>query len=223
MRRIEQEAERMSRLVAELLELARLDRTSSLDLTEANLTELVEDAVADALAVEPDRPIRIVVPGMPVIVTADEPRLRQVLANLLGNVLAHTPPGTPAMVVLRESDGGVLLEVSDKGPGMAEADAARAFDRFHRAARTSAADEGNGSGLGLSIVQAIATAHGGHASLKSAPGAGTTVRVWIPERTQTLFTKRPSPPPPPSPRPEAPWPTLVQPAAESEPAATHRT
>ena len=125
---------------------------------------------------------------MPVIITADEPRLRQVLANLLGNVLAHTPPGIPAMVVLRESDGGVLLEVGDESPGMAEADAARAFDRFHRAARTAAAGEGNSSGLGLSIVQAIAAAHGGHARLRSAPGAGTTVRVWIPERTQTALT-----------------------------------
>jgi two-component system OmpR family sensor kinase len=192
MRRIEQEAERMSRLVAELLELARLDRTTSLDLTETDLTELVTDAAADALAVEPGRPVRTELPQAPLVVTADEPRLRQVLANLLGNVRAHTPPGTGATVALRPDGDGALIEVTDDGPGMSAADAARAFDRFHRGTRsgelsaaaiTGGAAAGSttaGSGLGLAIVAAIAAAHGGSARLRSAPGAGTTVQVWIP-------------------------------------------
>jgi two-component system OmpR family sensor kinase len=187
MRRIEQEAERMSRLVAELLELARLDRNSSLDLTETDLTELVRDAVNDACAVEPYRPISAQVPVGSLIVTVDEPRLRQVLANLLANVRAHTPPDTPTAVTLSHSDGGALLEVADKGPGMSEADTARAFDRFHRGARPS--DPASGSGLGLSIVQAIAAAHGGKAHLSSAPGAGTTVQVWIPEKPQFSYAE----------------------------------
>jgi two-component system OmpR family sensor kinase len=197
MRRIEQEAERMSRMVAELLELARLDRSSSLDVTETDLTELVRDAVTDACAVEPDRPISAQVPAGPLIVTVDEPRLRQVLANLLANVRAHTPPETPTAVTLTYSDGGVLLEVADKGPGMSDADTARAFDRFHRGARPS--DPASGSGLGLSIVQAIAAAHGGHARLDSAPGAGTTVQVWIPEKPQPSYAERTRPAALPSP------------------------
>src|ERR1700761_7628396 len=126
MRRIEQEAERMSLLVAELLELARLDRPSSLDLTETDLTVLARDAVADARAVEPDREVRASLPGS-LVVTADEPRIRQVLANLLGNVRAHTPPGTPAVVRLYLERQGAVIEVSDQGPGMPEGDAARAF------------------------------------------------------------------------------------------------
>ena len=195
MRRIEQEADRMSRLVAELLELARLDRESSLDLTETDLAALAVDAVADARAVEPDRPVSADVPPS-LVATADEPRIRQVLANLLGNVRAHTPPGTPVIVRVFPAGGGAVLEVSDAGPGMSPQDAARAFDRFHRGARGggpgdrpaatsgarpwAGAGSSTGSGLGLSIVQAIAAAHGGYARLRTAPGAGTTVHLWIP-------------------------------------------
>jgi signal transduction histidine kinase len=192
MRRIEQEAERMSILVAELLELARLDRTTSLDLTETDLAGVVADAAADATAVEPQRPVRAEAPDR-LVAVVDEARIRQVLANLLGNVRAHTPPGTPAVVRLGAVSGGVLLEVADAGPGMPAEDAARAFDRFHRAgdraspgdatAAPGRGDRTSGSGLGLSIVQAIAMAHGGRATLESAPGQGTVVRVWLPVRT----------------------------------------
>ena len=189
MRRIEQEADRMSMLVAELLELARLDRMSSLDLTETDLALLARDAVADARAVEPEREVRAQVPPS-LVVTADESRIRQVLANLLGNVRAHTPAGTAATVRLYPDGDGAVLEVSDNGPGMSEQDASRAFDRFHRGGRGDGVTggrrfghdgaEATGSGLGLSIVQAIAAAHGGQARLRSAPGAGTTVQLWIP-------------------------------------------
>jgi len=178
MRRIEQEADRMSSLVAELLELARLDRNSSLDLTDTDMAELVRDAVADAKAVEPGRPVSATTPPR-LIVVADEPRIRQVLANLLGNVREHTPRDTPVAVRLAQAGQGALLEVTDAGQGMSEEAAARAFDRFYRGGHNG---NGRGSGLGLSIVQAIATAHGGHAMLKSSVGAGTSVQVWIPFR-----------------------------------------
>jgi two-component system OmpR family sensor kinase len=202
MRRIEQEAQRMSTLVAELLELARLDRTSSLDLTETDLAGVVRDAVADAIAVEPGRPVRAEAPPR-LVAVVDEPRIRQVLANLLGNVRAHTPPDAPVAVRLGEVSGGVLIEVADAGPGMSGQDTEKAFDRFHRAtpraggssddddaaagnaARSGSndGDDGRGSGLGRSIVQAIARAHGGQAVLESWPGRGTRVRIWLPTRT----------------------------------------
>ena len=180
-------------------------RTSSLDLTETDLASLVRDAVADAIAVEPERPVRAEAPPR-LVAVVDEPRIRQVLANLLGNVRAHTPVTTPVAVRLGAFTGdgisGVRLEVADAGPGMSAEDAARAFDRFHRAADLadgadqpdaqdvrygrSGADRhngaGGGSGLGLSIVQAIARAHGGQATLESWPGRGTRVRIWLPAR-----------------------------------------
>jgi two-component system, OmpR family, sensor kinase len=185
MRRIEEEASRMSMLVAELLELARLDRTSSLDLTECDLAAMVKDAAADAAAVEPGRPIQVEAPERFIIV-ADEPRIRQVLANLLANVRAHTGPATPVAVRLARAGNGTVVEVADAGPGMSTEDAARAFDRFHRGIRGGQAGGGHpagsgGAGLGLSIVQAIARAHGGQAMLESVPGRGTAVRIWLPD------------------------------------------
>jgi two-component system OmpR family sensor kinase len=191
MRRIEEESTRMSQLVAELLELARLDRTSSLNLTTCDLAAILADAAADATAVQPGRPVQVDAPQrLPAVV--DEPRIRQVLANLLANVREHTSPHTPVLLRLVPAGHGVLMEVADAGPGMAPDDAAQAFDRFHRGARgpvtgnagamaaDSPAGGAGGAGLGLSIVQAIAAAHGGQATLESAPGRGTAVRVWLP-------------------------------------------
>ncbi len=189
MRRIEEEAGRMGLLVAELLELARLDRSSSLDLTECDLAAVVRDAAADAAAVEPGRPIRVDAPER-LIAVADEPRMRQVLANLVANVRAHTAATTAVEVRLAKAGHGIVIEVADAGPGMSPDDAARAFDRFHRGSRgwqsgradgPHQADGSGGAGLGLSIVHAIAAAHGGQAMLESAPGRGTTVRVWLPD------------------------------------------
>jgi two-component system OmpR family sensor kinase len=136
--------------------------------------------------VQPDRPVKAVTPAR-LIAMVDEARIRQVLANLLGNVREHTPPTAPVAVRLAPVRGGVVLEVADSGPGMSERDAAQAFDRFHRGAdRAAAADgapasaAGGGNGLGLSIVQAIAAAHGGQAVLESWPAQGTRVRIFLP-------------------------------------------
>src|SRR6516164_1157560 len=143
MRRIEQEALRMGTLVAELLELARLDRTSSLDIADTDLAVLVRDAVADARAVEPARPVQAEAPDS-LVAAVDEARIRQVLANLLGNVREHTQVSTPTAVRLAQVRGGVVLEVADAGPGMDPADAARAFDRFYRGAERPAGEPGRG-------------------------------------------------------------------------------
>jgi two-component system OmpR family sensor kinase len=177
MQRTEQEAVRMGALVEDLLLLARLDQGRPLRRDPVALDALVRDAVADARAVAPDRAIRA--GGEPVVVVGDGDRLRQVVANLVGNALVHTPPTAAVEVRAAREDGRAVLEVRDDGPGMSEEAAARAFERFYRADASRSRHRG-GAGLGLAIVRATVDAHGGTVSLRSSPDRGTTVRVELP-------------------------------------------
>ncbi len=180
MRRTELEAERMGRLVEDLLALARLDQDRPLDRSPVDLSAVAEDAARDAKAVEPDRPVQALA-DTPVTVVGDDARIRQVVANLVGNALVHTPRGTPIELRVGQADGHGVLEVIDHGPGMAPDVAARVFERFYRADPSRSRHRG-GSGLGLAIVDATVAAHGGSVSLHTAPGEGTTVRVELPLR-----------------------------------------
>jgi two-component system, OmpR family, sensor kinase len=177
MRRTEQESVRMTSLVDDLLLLARLDEGRALASERVDLGVLGVDAAADARAVAPDRVITADVEG--VTVEGDEDRLRQVVGNLVGNALVHTPAGTPVSVVVHGGGDRAVVEVHDDGPGMAPEVADRAFERFSRADASRSRHAG-GSGLGLAIVRAIVVAHGGEVALLSAPGEGTTVRVELP-------------------------------------------
>ena len=182
MRRIEGESLRMGVLVDDLLLLARLDQGRPLEARPVDLAELALDAVTDARAVEPDRPLDLDLAGRPTVVLGDEQRLRQLVGNLLANARVHTPPATPVQVRVWSAEGRAYLEVADEGPGIAPEDAEHLFDRFYRAdkARWRGAGSSTGSGLGLSIVAAIAAAHHGQASFASQPGHGARFRVELP-------------------------------------------
>ena len=195
MRRTEQEAIRMGALVEDLLNLARLDQGRPLRLQPVDLAVIATDAARDAGAVEPARPITVEAPT-PVSLIGDEPLLRQIVANLVANARVHTTPTTP--IHLRASLEGdrAILEVADDGPGMSPEVAARAFERFYRADPARTRHTG-GSGLGLSIVAATVAAHGGEATLRSAPGEGTVVRISLP------ILPVAAPPPHPTPQREA--------------------
>jgi two-component system OmpR family sensor kinase len=177
MRRTEQEAVRMGSLVDDLLHLARLDQGRPLDRAPVDLAALAGDAVRDAQAVAPDRAITLTTDA-PAVVLGDDARLRQVIANLVGNALAHAP-GASIEVRVGHDGGRARVEVADDGPGMSAGDAARAFERFYRADASRHRHSG-GSGLGLAIVEATVRAHGGTVSLESTEGTGTTVRVELP-------------------------------------------
>jgi two-component system OmpR family sensor kinase len=169
--RIEDEAVRMGKLVGELLELARLDRRAGLDLAEIDLAAVAREVAGDRGAVAPGSPVTVTGPES-LLVVADEARIRQVLLNLLTNVSAHTPPGTPATVRLAQQGDQATIEVADTGPGMPPEQLSIAFERFHGGPSA-------GAGLGLSIVRAIAEAHGGQCRIDSAPGEGLTVHVEL--------------------------------------------
>ncbi len=178
LRRVHDEVRRMGNLVDDLLYLAHLDEARPLEQSVVDLAALARDAVADAAAVEPARPLAVQAPDhCPVV--GDPDALRQVIGNLLANVRAHTPPLTPAEVSLTAGDDRVCLQVRDEGPGMGPADIERAFDRFYRAAGSRGGGR-VGSGLGMAIVAAVAAAHGGTATVDSAFGAGTIVRFVLP-------------------------------------------
>ncbi len=187
MSRIEDEAKRMGLLVEDLLLLARLDQERPLSQTPVDLLALAGDAVHDAQALAPDRPVHLEVGSTdpPPVVIGDEARLRQVLTNLVGNALKHTPAGTPVSVLVstgideRSAEPAVLLAVVDEGPGMSEEQAARVFERFYRA--DSARSHSTGStGLGLAIVAALVAGHGGTVAVHTSPGAGARFQLVLP-------------------------------------------
>jgi two-component system OmpR family sensor kinase len=203
MNRIEHEAARLVRIVEDLLLLARLDEDPAaqaqlpLRPTPMDLRTLAADALHDLKALAPDRAVTLTGPGggppgeAPVL--GDEARLRQVTSNLVGNAIAHTPPGTPVRIGVGTQDGRAVLELSDQGPGMTENQAARVFDRFYRAdtgrGRTETArgrTETGGAGLGLSIVRSLVSAHHGRVEVDTAPGRGATFRVLLPLHPDTL-------------------------------------
>ncbi|MEU9207550.1 HAMP domain-containing sensor histidine kinase [Streptomyces sp. NPDC048415] len=173
--RMNGEADRMGRLVDELLTLARLDQRPELRFRNVDLSRLVRDAAEDLRAQQPGRPVTVGADGT-LLVRADESGLRQVLGNLVGNVRTHTPADVPVRLGLERADGVIRLCVADEGPGLVEEDAARIFDRFFRAGG------GAGSGLGMAIVQGVVTAHGGGVAVRTAPGEGLAVTVTLPAR-----------------------------------------
>jgi two-component system OmpR family sensor kinase len=173
--RVMAEADRMGRLVDELLCLARLDQQPELRFRNVDLSRLVRDAAEDLRIQQPDRPIGVDAEGT-LLVHADESGLRQVLGNLTGNVRTHTPAEVPVRLGVERVDGVVRLCVADEGPGLCQEDATRIFDRFFRAGG------GAGSGLGMAIVQGVVRAHGGEVAVRTAPGEGLAVTVTLPTR-----------------------------------------
>jgi signal transduction histidine kinase len=174
---ITREAERMSLLVEDLLLLAHLDEGRPPERAWIALDEVVAEAVDAAHIVDPDRPISVDVEAAAVL--GDRAQLRQVVDNLLANVRAHTPAASAVRVSLHQRGDRAVLSVADSGPGLDPGQSQDVFERFYRADASRARASG-GVGLGLSIVAAVARAHGGEVSAHSGDDEGATFVVELP-------------------------------------------
>jgi two-component system OmpR family sensor kinase len=170
----------MGSLVEDLLLLARLDQAREMESKPVNLSEVVESAVVSARAAGPNHPVAFDAPSDEIFALGDEARIHQVVANLLANARAHTPAGTEITVSLSRDTDGVRISVADNGPGLSEEHQKRVFERFYRADPSRVRVDGEGSGLGLSIVDAVMGAHGGTVTVQSELGKGATFTLFFP-------------------------------------------
>ena len=184
------ESERMTRLVDDLLALARVDAGVTLQADRVALASVVQEVVSSARTANPDRTIVADVSDAGAAVRGSESLLRRLLENLTDNAVKYTAPGGTVTVRLVMEGTEAVLAVADDGIGMSEQEQAQAFDRFWR---SDASRERPGSGLGLAIAKAVTEAHGGTISVASQPGAGTTFTVRIPAMAPEI---PPAPPPP---------------------------
>ncbi|MGW7477563.1 DUF4153 domain-containing protein [Nonomuraea muscovyensis] len=202
------QADRLGRLVAQLLDLSRLD--SGVRLIEPEVVELaplVEQALREAALARED--VRLVAPGGGgLVVRADPDLLAQVLANLLDNAVRHSPPGGVVTVAAGPRADGVRITVADQGPGIPASARARVFERFSRLDAARAADAG-GAGLGLAIVKEIVELHGGSIHIDDC--AGCRMVVDLPGRTSMPSERE---------RPVAPVPPVVAGGGSARPVVT---
>jgi signal transduction histidine kinase len=175
---IQHEASRMGRLVDDLLVLAEFDTDRPLDRRHVDLASIAAQAVQAARIVNPGRSVTLQA-GEPVIVYADTERLRQVIDNLIGNAIQHTPPQSPVTVSVTSTTGTGQITVADNGPGMTADQAAHVFERFYRTDDARSHARG-GTGLGLSIAASLAAAHGGDITVDTKPGQGAAFHVRLP-------------------------------------------
>jgi signal transduction histidine kinase len=175
------EAERMSRLVADLLLLAQADAGQHLTLRVIDVGQVAGDAAHTARLLRDD--VLVEAPALPsdLWVRGHADRLRQVIMILLDNAVKHSPPGgrvtLSAESAVHAGGAAVAIRVSDQGPGIQPTEQGRIFERFYRA---PGARSGEGTGLGLAIARWIVEEHEGSIDLVSEPGADATFTVWLP-------------------------------------------
>jgi PAS domain S-box-containing protein len=180
-----EECDRLQGIVDDLLDLARI-RSGRLELHPREIsTELMLQQARQAIREGSDQrhvPVDLEVEPGAEVVTADPDRIDLALSNLLTNAIRHGPFGRPVQVRARRVDGGVRIEVQDDGPGIAAEYQPRLFEKFYRVPGSAP----GGAGLGLSIVRDVVEAHGGRVGVQSAPGAGATFWIELPDQQATV-------------------------------------
>lgn len=174
------QVERLGRLVKQLLDLSRLEAgTVPLDRAEFRVEPLLEHAVREQRLHEPAIEVALDVEPDDLTADGDPERVHQVVANLLENAVRFSPDGSRVEVRARRRDDGVVIEVLDEGPGIAETDRARVFDRFERVDSARSSSDG-GAGLGLAIARWIVDLHGGEIHPESREPHGCRMVVTLP-------------------------------------------
>jgi signal transduction histidine kinase len=178
---IRDQSKRMTRIVSDMLALARADAgQQKLRLEELYLNDLIEECCNAAQALALPRGVRLTFEaGEDISFCGDEELLKRMAVNLLDNAIQYTPSGGSVSVQLKADTSAAQLIVSDTGIGIAPECASRVFDRFYRVDSSRRRSDG-GSGLGLSIVKLAAEAHKGCVELSSQPGSGSTFTVSLP-------------------------------------------
>ena len=195
--RIGSESRRMTSLVEDLLTLAHLDALRPIDRKPVDVVTVVADSVRTIGGIAPERGIDVAVDSAP-LVLGDAGRLEQAVLNLLVNAVRHTP-ATAGIRVTVDVDGqgeageAAVITVADEGPGMTAEETTRIFDRFTRLDASRTRGHGGGSGLGLSIAQGIARAHGGEITVVSEPGEGTAFSIRVPTADGARSERRDQP------------------------------
>jgi two-component system, OmpR family, sensor kinase len=181
---IQEEGERIERLVGDLLDLARFEAGGiSLAQENVDVDELFERVAERHAKTAQDKQVEIIIdPHEDIRMVGDPHRLEQALQNLAANALRHTPPGGAVRLNAAREDGRVKITVADNGVGIHAEHLPHVFDRFYKAdqSRTHA----GGSGLGLSIVKAIVERHGGTVSVRSRQGVETVFEITVPDRSR---------------------------------------
>lgn len=175
---IEQETDRMARLINDLLLLAQADAGVQLHQEPVEIDSLLVDVCQQGQAISDSVEIQLAVQDRGVV-AGDSDRLRRLLLNLVDNAIKYTPEGGQVTLGLDREDGWVRIDITDTGVGIPPEDLPHIFDRFYRVDKARTRQRG-GTGLGLSIARWIADVHGGHIDVESQVGEGTTFTVWLP-------------------------------------------
>lgn len=181
---IVEEARRLSRLVANLLDMTRIE-SGAVEVRKewVPLEEIVGAALSRLERQLAGRDVVTALPPDLPLVEVDDVLMEQVFVNLIENAVNHTPPGTPVEITAEAADGHVRVEVRDRGPGLPPGSETRIFEKFVR----GAADGSRGAGLGLAICHAVVAAHGGTITAENRPGGGAVFRVRLPAREVSVL------------------------------------
>ena len=178
---INEESDRLNRLIGEAAEMAQLDANKvEFRFTSAPITPAVEEALSELKQLLVQHPVDLRIPPDLPNARMDPAHIKEVMVHLIENAAKYSPSAAPIRITAeaREADATLTISIADRGPGIDDFEQSLVFEKFYRGKR--GAITGKGSGMGLAIIRAILTAHGGGIEAASQPGQGSCFRFWVP-------------------------------------------